>query len=160
MTDAKKDVVVNGTLKDALLGTPGQTIGCHLSHCALNNAKLFPHPFILASFTASTCSIVTKITNGAPSRAVRYIHSYGKFVDLNDTDKNKDTILKNPKLANRSFVLRAPAGNYRRGARHRVNTTAGKSNGASSHVVPRGALARARKAGLVTADLSSALNHA
>ena len=156
--DAKKDVQINGTLKDALLGAPGQTIGCHLSNCALANAKLFPHPFVLAAFTKATCAIVTKVTNGAPSQAIRYVHGYGQIVDLNDTDKNRTTVLKNPRIAERPFVLRAPKGIRRKGASHRTDTLPGKQTGTKLARVPLGALARARKAGLVTADLANALN--
>jgi hypothetical protein len=158
VTDAKQDVIIDGTLWHAITGTPGHTIGCHLSNCAKDNKHRFPHPFLVASFTKATCAIATKVTNGAPSHAVRYMHSYGKLVDLNDTDKTRQTIKNNPEMAERSFVLRAPKGLRRKGGRKPEIRPTGKHTGTSTHFVPRGALSRARKAGLVTADLANALN--
>ena len=169
VTDAKKDVTIDGTLMDALLGTPGETIGCHLSNCAKANADRFPHPFIVAGFTKSTCIVITKITGGAPSHGKRYVHSYGTLVDLNDTDKTRRMVQATPKLAERQFILRAPAGTARKGARHARTVPRDerkqrgwneKGTGEKRPAVPRGALARARKAGLVTADLANALNSA
>jgi len=158
VTDAKKNVVVEGKLMDALRGTPGQTIGCHLSHCAVRNSARFPHECILASFTKGTCAIVDKVANGAPSHCYRYLHSYAHLVELNDTDRERAKIMADPSLAERSFLLRAPVGAMRKGWRKRGNKPEGKHDGTRASVVPRGALARARKAGLVTADLANALN--
>jgi len=155
--DAKKDVTIDGTLMDAINGTPGETIGCHLSNCAISNKSKFPHECILPAFTKGTCHIIDKVTNGKPSHAVRYIHSYGKLVDLNDTDKTRDTILRNPRLAQTTFTLRAPRGGRKKGAGHASTRPTGKRTGESTATVPRGALARARKANLVTADLERVL---
>lgn len=162
VSDAKKDVVVNGSLMDALRGTPGETIGCHLSNCAVRNASSFPHECHLASFTRHTCAIVDKISNGAPSHAVRYMHNYGDLVDLNDTDKEKKKIRENPKLAEASYILKAPRGLVMLGSSHTVkgvsHKPAGKIDHSRTHLVPRGALLRARRAGLVTADLANAIS--
>lgn len=155
--DAKKDVEMEGTLWDAINGTPGETIGCQLSNCTLNNATKFPHPCILPSFTKDVCAIIDRVVDGAPSHAVRYVHGYGDIVELNDTDKTKQKIRQNPGLAERTFVLRAPRGNKKKGAVRRTNTTTGNNSGVKSPLVPRGALARARKANLVTADLERVL---
>lgn len=155
--DAKKDVTIDGTLMDAINGTPGETIGCHLSNCAINNSSKFPHECILPAFTKGTCHIIDKVANGKPSHAVRYIHSYGKLVDLNDSDKTRETILQKPHLAQKSFTLRAPRASQKKGAGHMSTRPTGKRTGESTATVPRGALARARKANLVTADLERVL---
>ena len=81
---------------------------------------------------------------------MRYRHSYGRIVDLNDTDISKTYIAKHPELAERTFNLRPPP---KRGVyvphaqQHRQGT------GEKTAVVPRGALARAVKAGLVSRGL-------
>lgn len=151
VSDAKRAVKINGTLADALKGTPGQTIGCHLSNCAMSqrNKEAFGHPVFYAAFTKRSAFIIDKWRNGAPAHAIRYHHWYGKLVDLNDTEANKQTILKNPQLAEREFVLQKPKKRL-----HRAGTTPhGKLTGERRAVVPLGALARAKKAKLITADL-------
>jgi len=163
VTNAKKAVTIKGSLMDALRGTPGQTIGCHLSHCAINNAGLFPHAVYLASFTKVGCAIVDKIAGGRPVHAVRYAHAYRELVDLNDTDLKKTVVINNPKLVERTFVLRPPdrvTPFVSREERRRRGWVKDKNEDDSrprSMKVPRGALSRARKAGLVTADLAAAL---
>jgi hypothetical protein len=150
VSDAKKAVTVDGTLQDAMDGKPGTTIGCHLSLCAMHNQKKFPHPVLLASFTKSAALLVDKIAGGKPIHAVRYQHRYGQLVDLNDTDASKTYVRRHPGLAERTFTLGVP----HTGKRPR-NGGANKkaTHGEHRSVVPHGALARAKKAGLITADI-------
>lgn len=156
--DATKPVRINGTLADALAGTPGTTIGCHLSNCAKRNAVAFPHPVLLASFTNSTLTIITKIVNGAPAEGVRYRHNYGRLVDLNDTDATKQFVRDHPRMAEREFILYPPRpprkhvpGDHNKPG-HKKNFTGEKQS-----VVLRGALRRAVKAGLIAAPIAHAL---
>ncbi len=148
--EATSVVELNGSLADAILGTPGSTIGCHLSNCAKRNSAAFSHPCKLAAFTKSSCLIVTKIKNGTPVEAVRYAHSYGHLVELNDKDRGKAYIRAHPELAERVFRLRPPAKD--RGLSTWKHTRRG--DGAIRRtMIPRGALKRAMDAGLVSRGL-------
>lgn len=154
VTDAKGPVQMPGTLVDALTGKAGATIGCHLSNCAKRNAEVFPHPVKFASFIKSTAYIVTKIKNGQATDAVRYRHSYSELVDLNDSDKNRRKVRDNPLLAERTFTLYPPqAARPHRHHGYRPPEAHEGTTGELRAVVPRGALARAQRAGLINAAL-------
>jgi hypothetical protein len=152
---ATKPVTIDGSVVDAIRGYPGTTVGCHLSNCARakRNQNAFPHPCLLAAFTKSTALIVTKITKGKPSEAVKYQHSYGAFVDLNDRDVNKTFIKEHPELAEGPFTLR-PA-REARWFQPKPHTNPGGTPVNPRAVVPRGALQRAVTAGLVTAGMKN-----
>lgn len=152
--DAKQPVKISSTLLDALKGVPGSTVGCHLSNCAVRNSSAFPHPVLMASFTKTAALIVTTIKDGAPKEAVRYRHSCAALVRLNDTDKAKIAIRKNPKLANRSITLSAPSRPESRAGEGRVM---GTKTGARQSIINTGALGRAVDAGLVSRPIAKAL---
>jgi hypothetical protein len=148
---AKHDVVIDGTLADAMMGIPGDTIGCHLSKCATRNSAAFPHAFKLAAFNKTTCFIMDRIAKGKPSHMVKYRHSYGKLVDLNDKDIAKTFVREHPELVERSFVLRKMRTRKKVPGAH---GDADRKRAGNPHpVVPRGAMKRALDAGLITADL-------
>lgn len=155
VSDARQPVVIKGTVADALRGTPGETIGCHLSNCALRNSKAFPHPVELVAFTKTAAYAVDRFSNGQAVHAVRYKHDYKDWVELNDKDKGKTVIREHPEWAEREFVLKVPrrhpsmAGSGRRGT--------DRDTGTRKPYVPKGALARAQAAGLVTASLGRAM---
>lgn len=155
--NATESVQVNGSVIDALKGARGTVIGCHLSQCAMRNAEHFPHPCKLAAFTKATALIVTKIARGRPTEAVRYRHAYGRIVDLNDTGATRAIVKQHPELADRTFRLCPPQTQrpYKPGS-HKQEHRDG--NGKNSSTVPRGALSRAVKAGLVSPGLMAALS--
>src|SRR5262245_57998651 len=66
--DARRDVVMKGTLADAMMGKAGQTIGCHLSHAAARNRSLFPHGFEFAAFTKAGCSMKSTVGDCSKSK--------------------------------------------------------------------------------------------
>ena len=147
---AKKPVTIDGTLLDAIRGTPGSTIGCHLSNCAHRNTDAFEHPCYFAAFTKTTCLVVEKITRGQPSHAVKYRHGYGDLVEINDKKVNNRFIRRHPELAERQFVLRPPRKMRPLGRDHTSTYAAPYHKRA---LVPRGALKRAIDAGLVSPGL-------
>jgi hypothetical protein len=153
VVDATKPVTINGSVMDAMKGKPGQTIGCHLSNCALRNQNAFPHPVHFAAFTKRSVLVVDKITDGRPSHAIRYHHKYGELVNLNDTDHAKKVIKDHPELADRKFVLNKPSKNPARPGSDRK----GSASGTKRAMIPKGALGRAQAAGLITADLKNAV---
>lgn len=155
VTDAKKTVHIDSTVADALAGKPGTTIGCHLSKCAKRNSAAFPHDVKLASFTKASCLIVDKIKNGKPDHAWRYSHLMGPLVDLNDRDKNKGYVKAHPEMVERAITLYHP---YKNPARPGDRVGGQKDRPLSDptskrSVVPKGALARAKAAGLINAEL-------
>ena len=148
--DATSSVYVTGNILHALNSHAGVTIGCSLSNVAMASKRAFPHPVHLASLTKSTALIVdSKKRNGEPATAVRYKHSYGKMIDLNDDSKIKDIIKNNPDLVERQFHLRPPKPRSEASLKGK-NTNTGHCN-AGKASVPRGALARAVRAGLANA---------
>lgn len=152
--DATKFITIDGTLLDAIRGHAGTTIGCHLSNCAMRNAAVFPHPCKFVAFTRSTALVVTQITRGQPVSAVKYEHSYGKWVERNDKDITKSFIKEHPEVVEREFRLRPPrAMKLFRSPPHHAET--GETNHQKRAVVPRGALLRAQDAGLVTTGLTN-----
>lgn len=154
ISDATTNVTINGTLLDALKGLAGETLACHLAECGMRNKKAFGHNVFLISFIKTTCYAVDEMLNGAPSHAIRYRHKYGKLVDLNDIDASKKFIKEHPELAKQNFVLQMPKKTpYRPGSHHHGT---GKEN-SKRIIIPIGALARARKAGLISAGLEQAL---
>lgn len=152
VSDAKKNVTIDGSLLDAITGKKGQTIGCHMSNCAMRNQAAFPHPVVLAAFTKRSALIVDKIVKGQPAHAIRYHHKYSWLVNLNDTDSEKSIIKMHPELVERQFTLQTPWKNPTRAGR---GITKGKISGVKMAKVPRGALARAKRAGLITAELEA-----
>jgi hypothetical protein len=158
--DGKRKVNMNGSLADAMAGAAGTTIGCHLSVCCQRNAAEFEkqagHACKMASFTSNTALIVTKIKNGQPVEAVRYAHSYGQLVALNDTDPKKNYLKKTPDLVEREFTLKPPQKRAVPGAHNSKNVSAERA-GSKRQMVPRGALKRAVDAGLVNPGLMAAI---
>lgn len=161
VTDARKSVQIDSSLKDALMGTPGSTVGCHLSLCATRNKLKFPHPVIMVAVTKTAALLIDQLKDGQPYHAWRYVHRCGALVDLNDTDKTKRVIKKMPRLAERSLTFYAPYKNPPRADGHAAGKTAGNIGnvvGPKSPRLARGALRRAVKAGLVSAPIAEALS--
>lgn len=155
VTDAKKSVEIDSTLADALAGRAGSTVGCHLSNCSVRNAAAFPHAILLATFTRGVALMVDQVKNGQPSHAIRYYHKYAHLVDLNDTDKNKETIKANPELAERKLTLQKPWKSTTHGA---PGAHGGAVAGKRRMRVPSGSMGRAVRAGLISKPVAEALS--
>jgi hypothetical protein len=154
--NATKPVILNGTVADAMAGGAGTSIGCHLSNTARANKDAFSHPALYISFTKSVALVVTNIVNGKPSHCIRYRHSYGKYVDLNDADPTKAVVKAHPELFNRRFTL----GVYKdtpKGKKHHWKPEYGRqeTGARSKQQMARGELARMHKARLVIPNLSA-----
>jgi len=154
--NATRPVIVKNSLADAMAGTPGTTIGCHLSRCAQHNPKAFDHPVLLAAFSQTAAIILTDIVNGAPSAGIKYGHRVGRFVTLNDKDPKKLYLREHPEIAEVDFTLYPPKKLKKEfGAKPRYKDNA--REGDKSFVVPRGALKRAIDARLILPGLESAI---
>jgi hypothetical protein len=150
---ARKPVRINGKLEHAIKGQPGVTVGCHLSYCAFDNAKAFPHPVLfLPSLTKSRCVIITKWLKDDPyadALGVIYQHDYGDLVELNDKDFKKIYVKEHPEWVEREFVLRPlPEGSHKRKDGKR-SVPHGIDDGSKRSYIPRGALKRATDAGFL-----------
>lgn len=161
VTDATWPVIVNGDVLDALKAESGVTVGCAMSNVVVGkrNVKAFPHPVHLASFTKSTAVIVDKLKkNGTPEHAFVYRHAYGHITDRNDNGTLRQMVQETPTLMERSFLLRPPRERPKASGKTAGQTKKddlGKINRGQSFV-PRGALARAVKAGRMS---KHAANH-
>lgn len=161
VTDAKKPVAVNGNILHALKGHAGVTVGCGLSNMAVDraNAKAFPHSVYLASFTKSTALIVDKLkADGSPAHAVRYAHSYGHITDRNDRGTLKKMVKEDPTIIERSFTLRLPGKRPSSGKNAGKTTADKRGTGRAQAFVPRGALARAVKAGRIGRNVAEQIS--
>jgi hypothetical protein len=156
VTDAVAPVTINGTAAAAIRAHRGMTIGCALSVTGVENAAQFGHPVYLIAVTKSTLLAVDqRRQDGSPSHAIVYGHSYNKIVELNDDGKLKNAVKVDPTLMERPFHLKPPRKRpgYRSapGERDRSNRAPGKP------YVPRGALQRAVRAGLVAKSVAQQL---
>jgi hypothetical protein len=159
VTDAPSTVKIDGQLLHAMMGTPGETIGCHLSNCGWHNRDVFPHPVVyMPSFTRSGCLVCDEIRDGTLYHAFRYEHDYADLVDLNDMDKAKNKIQEHPELAERAYTLRAPKRKVKQGKRksgkHHPPTDPIPE---SAQKIPRGALRRAIASGMMPPGIQQAL---
>ena len=149
--NAKKPVKMNGTVLHAMTGGAGDSINCHLANTAKDNKSAFPHPALYISFTKSVALVITKIRNGSPAECVRYRHSYGDYVDLNDKGLSKSLVKEHPHLFNRQFTLNA----YKTSVNHWKTEYGRKETGARSKFqMANGTLERMKKAGLVILDVN------
>ena len=144
--NATRAVKLNGTIKDAMQGKPGLSIGCHLSNVAKANKEKFGHPVLYISFSKTGALAITKIVKGTPCACVRYRHGYGRYVDLNDTDPTKSVVRAHPELFDRQFILRP----YKPGKPHHKPEYGRRETGKrASAQLARGELRRLKNAGLV-----------
>jgi hypothetical protein len=149
VSDATALVTVNGALIHALRSTAGVTIGCGLSNMAIDNADQFRHPVYLASFTKTGALLVDRLKkDGSPAHAVRYRHHYAHITDANDRGILKRMAKEDPAIMEREFTLYPPTKNRPSGKN--AGKTPRERRGKTDHgksFVPRGALARAVRAG-------------
>jgi hypothetical protein len=161
VSEARRAVTINGSILHALKAHAGVTVGCGLSRMAMDNAKAFPHPVYLASFTKSTALLVDKLKrNGEPAHAVLYKHRYGHITDHNDDGTLKRLVKENPSLIERPFILRPPRPAPLYSGPNAGKTPAhekGQSNRARAFV-PRGALRRAVMAGRIGKNVAEQLS--
>jgi hypothetical protein len=164
LEDATQPVTISGTLVDAIKGQPGATFGCHLSYCSQRNKDAFPHPCLMAAFTKGYAYVVTEIREGQPSKAVRYAHSYGALVELNDRDASKKLVKAKPEMAERPFILRVPSATKVLGHTRAVKPDSKPKEAKKERkddtkrvIVPRGAFKRAMDAGLANSGLAVAV---
>lgn len=152
--DAKQDVTLNGRMEHVLKSRAGVDVGCTVSNMGADekNSSAFPHPVHYVVVHKNSALVVDSLKkNGDPKTAVLYAHSYGAIVDKNDDRSIKKFALEHPDIIERSFTLRVPRKSV---APHGPNGTwANESKrkhgtGPRSYM-PRGALRRAVKAGLI-----------
>jgi hypothetical protein len=113
------------------------------------NSACFPHDVYFASFTKSSAYIVDKLDKkGQPYSAVRYGHRYGYLTDQNDAGTLKKMVQEDPLLMERPFTLRPPRKQSE--GRPAGDRTAMDKQRISRVFAPKGALARAVKAGIIS----------
>lgn len=160
ISDGKEVVRVPGSLIDCLRGTPGVTIGCHLSEVWWSNKHAFPHPVDQKPFvTNSQAYVITHFykkphKNGAVAHCVRYRHFHSDMVDLNDTDHGKVKVRTFPNLAERDFVLHPPRPRGPKMKSKNPGGGKGIKGIVRDYPAAKGALRRAIQSGAVTSGLA------
>lgn len=154
VTDAKKKLTITGSAAAALRAYPGVTIGCAMSNnaidCRKDIEKQVGHPVLLAAFYRTTLLLVDRRNkDGSPAHAFRYSHSYGDIVDSNDDGSLKEAVKANPAIIERPFHLGPPQKRKVEGTHSHESSTGAKPIPKRAYV-PRGALARAVKAGFIS----------
>ena len=159
VSDAKKSVTINGSIKDALQGAEGSTVGCAISNVGFSNRDGFPHPCYLVSVSKRVAYVVDKLDKaGQPCHAVEYHHSYGRITEENDKGTLKKLVREKPEIMERPFTLRPPSPSTKRkhGPSHFTGErTAPGQKPRGATIVHRGALARAELAGRVSAPVAA-----
>lgn len=108
------------------------------------NPKAFPHPVLNAYVTRSAIYLIDKYKDGQPYHAYRYMHGFTKWTQTFDS-MTKEEFAK--KYDGVGFVYSIhPGRKFRQGE---SNIGGNGSGGSRSHKVGRGALERAKAAGLV-----------
>ena len=147
-------VEMTRTSADVIHSKRGATVGCTNSNCAVRSAAsgAFPHPVYLAIFVKTSAYIVDKLDrNGQPAHVVWYKHNDAVSVELNDKVLSRRALLR--QLDMRKTVVLSPplvrAGIknvYCEGTHPQAERNAQTPR---RNAVPRGAMARAEKAGLL-----------
>ena len=108
--DATEDVWIQGHALHALNGVPGLTFACAIANVATDkeNAKCFPHSVRYVAVHQSVLIAITKEIRNKRPVAIRYAHSYGQLVSLNDESKSQEMAKTNPEFFERSYHLRIP----------------------------------------------------
>lgn len=151
--NATSSVKLSPILLDLLRGDEGMSISCRNAQCALRqNSHAFPHEVHLAEFTDKRAYIVDKLDKqGVPQSCVVYAHEQGSFQKEFDT-KKKNSLQKMSGIE-KPFTLFPPPQGKGSGRGH----TGGKTTSGTHRLKtrekkvlrgPRGAFARARRAGI------------
>lgn len=117
---------------------------------AKRNPERFPHEVKFAYVTRSAVYLVDKFKDGQPSHAVRYMHSFTRLTQSFDR-MTEEAFAK--KYDGYGFVLNLLPGRKYRGGESRVGGNG--SGGSRSHKISRGAMERAKAAGLLPHTLES-----
>ena len=119
-----------------------------LAHAALNPTA-FPHKVLYAYVERSQLFIVDRFSNGQPSHAWRYMHSFTKLTKAFDKMNGEEFTKKYDGFG---FVLNMRPG---RKPRDGVSNIGGNGTGGTrSSTVSRGAMERAMAAGLIPANMN------
>lgn len=152
--NATQSVKLSRSIIDLQKGDEGMAISCANAQCALReNSHAFPHPVFLAEFTDKRAYICDKLDKmGVPSSVVVYAHEQGSFQKQYDT-KKKNTLVKMSGVE-KEFSLFPPPRGKGSGTGHKggpeKKSAADKRNERAAKLArgPRGAVARARRAGI------------
>jgi len=143
-----KDVILKGEVYHFQNGMAGLTTSCALSNMWTDpkNSTRFQHPAkIGTAVLKSRAYVLTGEKQNLPRYAV-YAHNHGNLVDMND-DKLITRIIQNhPEDLEREFEFRAVSD-----IKRKIKPSVRKTNvGLRKPFYPRGAIARAVKAGLMS----------
>lgn len=150
--DARVSINIPHHVKNVLQGKRGMSLACMRARdCMDAGENIFGHPCLLAEWLDSVAYIVTKITKGKPSHAVRYRHT-----DLTQKQFDNGSITRE-EMIEQGFgegwtrlgpPQRRDSSSYRPPS-DKTRERSGHHAGESMKPIARGAWERARRAGLV-----------
>lgn len=156
--DATRTVRVNGELSHALRAHKGVTIGCAISITAQENPDAFPHKVLLASVTKRTMIVIDKLQSrkkGPPIvTGVLYYHAYPELTEMNDDGTLKKLVQERPDLIARQLTFTPPPDQSKSRGKH---TGLNPEKKPKRPYIPRGALGRAVRAGIVKPGFAEAI---
>lgn len=127
---------------------PGMPFECVLADAILvylqAHPDVFPHPVLYVYVEKGAVYVVTKLKDGQPRYAVRFEHSFGHLANTFDVI-GKEQFAK--KFDGHGFTLNMLSARKSRAGESRDGGNG--SGGKRSAIVSRGAMARARAAGLI-----------
>jgi hypothetical protein len=147
MRNATKDVYMRGHVDHFRNGMAGITWACAMSNMINDpeNSDKFPHPIRMAHVIKTRAYIVVGELEGTLV-VVQYAHNYGTKVDMNDYKLIAQIIKNHPEELEQEYLLRAPPK-----IKRNLKPTPRRTNSGSRKIFfPRGANARAYKAGYIT----------
>lgn len=146
-TRATKPVALTLVELDGLRGQPGVAGSCAGANCVMRSPNSFPHEAIFCNVTPHCVFVVDKIENGRPTHMWWYSGNFRELTDIQDRgdldqllryiEKNPFMFLKVP----RNRAGQPPRGTHPQAPRDQLTER--------RRVLPRGAEARAIKAGLL-----------
>ena len=147
LRNATKDVILLGKISHFLNGIAGVTWSCAFANMwlDLNNRSRVPHPVRVAHIIKTRAYICIGELNGILV-FVQYTHNYGTKVDLNDYGTLVKIIQNRPEELEQEYVFRVPSV-----VKRNIGVSIKRTNsGVRKNFFPKGATARALKAGFIT----------
>lgn len=153
---ATEGTTINGALVHCLKARAGVDVGCAISLMGADpaNADAFPAKPLMVAVHKTVCVVITKMRGANRADGFIYSHRLGSIVDANDEKTLKKAARENPEMMERPFQLLP----YQTTTPHKRRGTSGvdsnKNPKPPQTYVPRGALRRAVKAGIISREVA------
>ena len=147
---AARPVILNGHIEHFKNGIAALTFSCGLANVWMDpeNRSRISHPVRTASVIKTRAYVLTGFTKDGIGVWIQYAHSLGNIVDMNDDGTIKKMIENHPEQLEREFEFRTIT-KIKRSIKS--GPTVKRTNtGVRKAIFPKGAIARAFNAGLLS----------